>query len=75
MMPAAGSADGPAASPIPPIPFKFALDDSGVRRTTEAAGGHGFGGLPEVVMLITDSGLDADVAARLEAAGPTVVRA
>jgi DeoR family transcriptional regulator, fructose operon transcriptional repressor len=33
-----------------------------------------FGGLPEVAMLITDSGLDADVAARLEAAGPTVVR-
>jgi hypothetical protein len=30
-----------------------------------------FGGL---AMLITDSGLDADVAARLEAAGPTVVR-
>jgi len=26
-------------------------------------------------MLIADSGLDADVAARLEAAGPTVVRA
>jgi len=26
-------------------------------------------------MLITHSGLDADVAARLEAAGPTVVRA
>jgi len=26
-------------------------------------------------MLIVDSGLDADVAARLEAAGPTVVRA
>jgi len=26
-------------------------------------------------MLITDSGLDADVAARLEAAGPRVVRA
>jgi len=26
-------------------------------------------------MLISDSGLDADVAARLEAAGPTVVRA
>jgi DeoR family fructose operon transcriptional repressor len=34
-----------------------------------------FGGLREVEMLITDSGLDADVAARLEAAGPTVVRA
>jgi hypothetical protein len=34
-----------------------------------------FGGPPEVVMLIADSGLDADVAARLEAAGPTVVRA
>jgi hypothetical protein len=28
-----------------------------------------------MAMLITDSGLDADVAARLEAAGPTVVRA
>jgi hypothetical protein len=34
-----------------------------------------FGGLPDVAMLIADSGLDADVAARLEAAGPTVVRA
>jgi DeoR family transcriptional regulator, fructose operon transcriptional repressor len=34
-----------------------------------------FGDLAEVAMLITDSGLDADVAARLEAAGPTVVRA
>ena len=34
-----------------------------------------FGGLREVEMLITDSGLDDDVAARLEAAGPTVVRA
>jgi DeoR family transcriptional regulator, fructose operon transcriptional repressor len=34
-----------------------------------------FGGLREVALLITDSGLDADVAARLEAAGPTVVRA
>ena len=34
-----------------------------------------FGGLREVEMLITDSGLDVDVAARLEAAGPTVVRA
>jgi DeoR family transcriptional regulator, fructose operon transcriptional repressor len=34
-----------------------------------------FGGLREVAVLITDSGLDADVAARLEAAGPTVVRA
>jgi DeoR family fructose operon transcriptional repressor len=34
-----------------------------------------FGGLREVAILITDSGLDADVAARLEAAGPTVVRA
>jgi hypothetical protein len=34
-----------------------------------------FGGLSDVVMLISDSGLDADVAARLEAAGPTVVRA
>jgi hypothetical protein len=34
-----------------------------------------FRGLPEVAMLIADSGLDADVAARLEAAGPTVVRA
>jgi DeoR family fructose operon transcriptional repressor len=34
-----------------------------------------FGGLRDVAMLITDSGLDADVAARLEAAGPTVVRA
>jgi DeoR family fructose operon transcriptional repressor len=34
-----------------------------------------FGGLTDVDMLITDSGLDADVAARLEAAGPTVVRA
>jgi DeoR family fructose operon transcriptional repressor len=34
-----------------------------------------FGDLGEVAMLITDSGLDADVAARLEAAGPTVVRA
>jgi hypothetical protein len=34
-----------------------------------------FGGLAEVVMLISDSGLDADVAARLEAAGPRVVRA
>jgi hypothetical protein len=31
--------------------------------------------LPDVAMLIVDSGLDADVAARLEAAGPTVVRA
>jgi hypothetical protein len=34
-----------------------------------------FGGRPDVVMLITHSGLDADVAARLEAAGPRVVRA
>jgi DeoR family fructose operon transcriptional repressor len=34
-----------------------------------------FGGLSDVAILITDSGLDADVAARLEAAGPTVVRA
>jgi DeoR family fructose operon transcriptional repressor len=34
-----------------------------------------FGGLRDAAMLITDSGLDADVAARLEAAGPTVVRA
>jgi DeoR family transcriptional regulator, fructose operon transcriptional repressor len=34
-----------------------------------------FGGLSEVAMLITDSGLDVDVAARLEAAGPRVVRA
>ena len=34
-----------------------------------------FGSVGEVDMLITDSGLDADVAARLEAAGPTVVRA
>jgi DeoR family fructose operon transcriptional repressor len=34
-----------------------------------------FGGLTDMDMLITDSGLDADVAARLEAAGPRVVRA
>ena len=34
-----------------------------------------FGDLSEVAILITDSGLDTDAAARLEAAGPTVVRA
>jgi hypothetical protein len=34
-----------------------------------------FGGLPVVAMLMIDSGLDVDVAARLEAAGPRVVRA
>jgi DeoR family transcriptional regulator, fructose operon transcriptional repressor len=34
-----------------------------------------FGDLRDVDILISDSGLDADVAARLEAAGPTVVRA
>jgi DeoR family fructose operon transcriptional repressor len=46
-------------------------DHSKVGRTHFAR----FGGLEDVAMLITDSGLDADVAARLEAAGPTVVRA
>jgi DeoR family transcriptional regulator, fructose operon transcriptional repressor len=46
-------------------------DHSKVGRTHFAR----FGGLGDVAMLITDSGLDADVAARLEAAGPTVVRA
>jgi hypothetical protein len=34
-----------------------------------------FGGLRQMEMLITDSGLEVDVAARLKAAGPTVVHA
>jgi hypothetical protein len=34
-----------------------------------------FGGLVEEAILMTDSGLDVDVAARLEATGPRAVRA
>ena len=51
--------------------YKFVADHTKVGATHFAR----FGGLTDVDMLITDSGLDADVAARLEAAGPTVVRA
>jgi hypothetical protein len=74
-----GRLTGPAGR-FSPISFKFALDDGWVGRTKKRSYCRGsdlagFGGPPDVAMLITDSGLDADVAARLEAAGPRVVRA